>query len=121
MPDSEDDEDDARPPKKLPRADIESNQRLACPYQKICPGENPCSQKGYPNMDRVKAHILKKHEIRRCWACCQPFKEEVNLRDHTPSCSKMEQPKDHHKGFDGTQKENIKVAVPKNFPSSAEH
>ncbi|KAI1780284.1 hypothetical protein F4818DRAFT_435491 [Hypoxylon cercidicola] len=119
--DGDEDGDDSRPGGSTPSDGVNGHPRFACPYEKVCQEENRCSPSGFPSMYRVKTHVLSKHEIKRCWTCCRPFREEVELRSHARSCDHRELPIQYEKGFDGTQRDEIKATKTADFRSEADH
>ncbi|KAI0156711.1 hypothetical protein GGR52DRAFT_198348 [Hypoxylon sp. FL1284] len=99
----------------------EREERFACPYQKVCPEEYACSVTGFPDMKRLKHHILTKHKISRCWACNRSFRTEPELRDHARSCDHKEGPMRYEKGFDSTQIFQSRETNPAQFASAPDH
>ncbi|KAI4860209.1 hypothetical protein F4820DRAFT_119654 [Hypoxylon rubiginosum] len=119
--DGDEDEDDSRPGGNMPSDAVNRRLRFVCPYEKVCPEENRCSPSGFPDMYRLKSHVLKQHEIKRCWACCRHFHEEEELCNHAPSCDHRKLPIQYEKGFDGTQRPGISATKPNDFPSPVDH
>ncbi|KAI0182132.1 ankyrin repeat-containing domain protein [Hypoxylon sp. FL1284] len=117
----DEDDDDSQPRDNEPLEGTSGNPRFACPYEKVCPEENRCSPTRYPSMYRLRAHLLRKHEVSRCWSCYRHFGEEEQLRNHAPSCDRIKVPIQREKGFDGTQRFQIKATKPADFACETDH
>ncbi|KAF5548235.1 ankyrin repeat domain-containing protein [Fusarium mexicanum] len=125
--DEDRDEEDMRGnSEKRPRRSEPGGDRFACPYHKKNRARfssGTCNGKGFENIDRLKSHLKRFHDLstimRRCHVCKRRFIRD-ELEGHSP-CERNAFGDDYEDGYDVDQAQDLKsdpARPSKNTPES---
>ncbi|KAF5004590.1 hypothetical protein FDECE_8920 [Fusarium decemcellulare] len=128
--DEEEDKSSEQPSRKQARHS--DSRRWACPYYKRSPekygNKKACVGPGFPDIHRLKQHLLKCHfrgkTMTRCWTCKQSFSHnEIKSHGTSKLCQPQPEVTDYEDGFDAIQHQQLKSGdmMPKHFTTMIQH